>query len=53
MKIVSVCLDLITPQWQVELNYALDKITEEQPASRRKWLELSGIECKCLYIETN
>ncbi|EPB84242.1 hypothetical protein HMPREF1544_09034 [Mucor circinelloides 1006PhL] len=39
LKILGVCFDIITPQWQVELKYALDKIIEEQPASRRKWLE--------------
>lgn len=39
LKIVDVCFDVITPQWQVELKYALDKMAEEQPASRRKWLE--------------
>lgn len=39
LKILSVCFDIITPHWQVELKYDLDKITEEQPASRRKWLE--------------
>ncbi|KAI8643763.1 Gryzun, putative trafficking through golgi-domain-containing protein [Parasitella parasitica] len=39
LKILSVCFDIITPQWQVELKYALDKTSEEPPASRRKWLE--------------
>ncbi|GAN09099.1 glutathione transferase omega-1 [Mucor ambiguus] len=39
LRILDVCFDIITPQWQVELKYALDKMAEEHPASRRKWLE--------------
>jgi hypothetical protein len=34
-------LDIITTHWQVELNYPLDKLTEDQPTTRRKWLETS------------
>jgi hypothetical protein len=39
---VGVCLDIITPHWQVELNYPFDKAVEDQPVTRRKWLEASS-----------
>ncbi|RCI01137.1 hypothetical protein CU098_002795 [Rhizopus stolonifer] len=39
LKIVHICLDMISPQWHIELDYPLDKLNEEQPSYRRKWLE--------------
>ncbi|KAG2200136.1 hypothetical protein INT47_012417 [Mucor saturninus] len=42
LKIMAVSLNLISPHWQVELNYALDKNSEDQPVTRRKWLEVAA-----------
>ncbi|KAI8364823.1 Gryzun, putative trafficking through golgi-domain-containing protein [Choanephora cucurbitarum] len=41
LKILSICFDLISPYWHVELSYGMDKIVEEHPAPRRKWLQPS------------
>ncbi|KAI9016573.1 Gryzun, putative trafficking through golgi-domain-containing protein [Phycomyces nitens] len=38
VKIVGVCLDLISPQWNVALSYTFDKSSDDQ-VTRRKWLE--------------
>ncbi|KAL0079429.1 Foie gras liver health family 1-domain-containing protein [Phycomyces blakesleeanus] len=42
IKIVGVCLDLISPQWNVALSYSFDKLSDDQTVTRRKWLEPSG-----------
>lgn len=39
---MAVSLNLTSPHWQVELNYALDKSQEDQPVTRRKWLEVAA-----------
>ncbi|KAI7905331.1 Gryzun, putative trafficking through golgi-domain-containing protein [Cokeromyces recurvatus] len=39
LKILNVYLDIITSNWKVELKYDLDKIAEDHPITRRKWLE--------------
>ncbi|KAI8355688.1 Gryzun, putative trafficking through golgi-domain-containing protein [Blakeslea trispora] len=41
LKILSVCFDLVSPYWHVELNYGMEKMVEEHPAPRRKWLQPS------------
>lgn len=49
LKIIGISLNLTTPRWQVELNYALDKNQEDQPVTRRKWLEVSSGKASQLY----
>ncbi|ORX60381.1 hypothetical protein DM01DRAFT_1380727 [Hesseltinella vesiculosa] len=42
IKIEFVYLDLAYPNWTVHLQYPFDQIIEENPVSRRKWLQADG-----------
>ncbi|KAI8996802.1 Gryzun, putative trafficking through golgi-domain-containing protein [Pilobolus umbonatus] len=39
LKITGIYLDIIKPKWRVELNYSMEKPVEDQPLSRRKWMD--------------
>ncbi|KAI8082919.1 Foie gras liver health family 1-domain-containing protein [Halteromyces radiatus] len=39
VKIVGVCLDIISPSWIVGLNYTFDEGNQVHPLPRRKWLQ--------------
>ncbi|KAI7870632.1 Gryzun, putative trafficking through golgi-domain-containing protein [Spinellus fusiger] len=41
IKIVGICLDLVSPHWNVALSYNFDKSSEDQTVKRRRWLEPS------------
>jgi hypothetical protein len=48
LKVVSVSLDIITDNWEVELNYDIDKLVDEAPVTRRKWLEYTSGKTYCI-----
>ncbi|KAI8374513.1 Gryzun, putative trafficking through golgi-domain-containing protein [Radiomyces spectabilis] len=44
IKMVGIYLDLISAHWNIALHYPLDtKVVENEPPSRRKWLEESKV----------